>query len=337
MAAAHQYSDYSSCANLCASYYNPSAYMYDNNHYSTSGQYDFSGNNAISHNGSHYQSTNEWHAQSSYPNQRHLHDQQTAQQPHYYATFTNDQYHPRSHSQEYHSQNHQQQQPRFQSTNSMPTAKLSSESYSGCSQLNAYHNQTENSKATSAERYQTINKNQAVVKKEEEHQNDSTTLRALLSNKMLRYCSKYTRNNRPVATGARLVASIDSVAMSPNKNDDSLDVYEDFPYGKEPIDVAKIDKDVDAAQSMTMQNPVAMICENIMTNQMNSPMMGFVNGISTPPLSPKDTTESVNQLSDNTSHDLRAQGDAECKYTQSHINISFIIIFVFVLILASSY
>lgn len=331
MAAAHQYSDYSPAANFCASYYNPPNYMHDNNYYYTSGQYDYSGNNAISHNGSHYQSSNDWHAQSSYPNQCHLRDQPTTQQPQYYSTLTNDQYHPRSHSQEYQSQSHQQQQPRFPSTNSMPATKLSSESYSGCSQLNAYHNHTENSKATSAERYQTNNNNQAGVKKEE-HQNDSTTLRALLSNKKLKYTSNYmTRNNRSVARRARLVASIDSVAMSPNKNDDSLDVYDDFAYEKGPIGAAKADQDLDAAQSMKIQNPLAMTCENTMTNQMCSPMLGFVNGISTPPLSPKDTIESVNQLSNNMSIDLRAQSDAECKYTQTHIHISFTIIFVFVL------
>lgn len=296
MAAAHQYPEYSSGANdYYGSYYNqPTANTYDSNYYSSNGQYNnYSGNHSINHNGPHYQPTNNWQTQSAYTNH------QQAQQ--YYASYSNDQYH----SQQYQSQN-QQQQVAITSTTSSPVP------YNGCSQLNVNHNYAESQKANVTENYQTINKGNEQI---EDNKNNPSILNALLSNKKMRYSPSYlANNNQPAAKRARLVASIDNVAMSPNKTEDSLDGY---AFGKQPIKAPKLGYEAETVQSMTMQTSLTMTSENQLTNQTQSPMTNYVEGINTPPLSPKETKKNVNQVSENMTDELWAQNESECEYFSS--------------------
>lgn len=156
--------------------------------------------------------------------------------------------------------------------------------------------------------------------------NDSPALRALLTNRKLRYSPDYSSPNmteRQKMMGndyhqmlhhqTANASAIDTIALSPMKTEDSVDFLDEFTlYGKMAIPTphstgmhtAKIGYAYGGAQ---MRSPLAMTSENLHSAP-KSPMTNYVAGISTPPLSPKEA-EPVNQmrLSDTPSPDNSIQ------------------------------
>lgn len=158
--------------------------------------------------------------------------------------------------------------------------------------------------------------------------NDSPALRALLTNRKLRYSPDYSAaniikrqktmvNDFPLhhhhTTNACAPSVIDTIALSPMKTEDSVDFLDDFPlYGKTAIPTPHStgihsSKAGYAYGGAQMRSPLTMTCENLHPAA-NSPMTNYVAGISTPPLSPKEA-EPVNhmRLSDTSSPDKTAQ------------------------------
>lgn len=313
MATAHQYSDYSSAGNdYYGSYYNQ-ATIYDSSYYTNCiSNANADHNNATiainqnnnNHNG-HYGGQSNWPTQTSYANNNNNSPQQQhqqQQQQQYYPSdttqqYTNDQYHHQHQQQQY-------QSSRFSSTTSPATHH----------QLNVNQNYPEGPKLT--EGYQT---NAASTKTIENRpkENNSATLRALLSNKKLRY-------------SAIASAKIDSVTLSPIKTDDSLDLFDDFAYAKrQPIVVGAIRMkhgyESESAQSSlgAMHSPTKMTSENLLSTQTHSPMTNYVEGISTPPLSPKEAAIErtyVTQMPTNMIDDIWTKNSTDCKYAHDVCN-----------------
>lgn len=180
---------------------------------------------------------------------------------------------------------------------------------------------------------------------------DSPALRALLTNKNLRYTPNYpTAKRRKRAynlSETKLTpndgVNIDSVTLSPNKTEDGLDFldnYTTFPT-KQPQQQQQStpmpDMSIKAGFEYIPQtqvlnkgfSPSRMTSENlpaqtsIINVHASSPMSKYVEGLSTPPLSPKET-DGVNQnltraKSDTSSSEKQCssweqEGMGECKY-----------------------
>lgn len=116
---------------------------------------------------------------------------------------------------------------------------------------------------------------------------DSPSLRALLTDRKLRYSPDYVTKKprtgpRDYQTSCPPTTTIETVALSPIKNEDSLDLADEFAtFLKNPMH---------AQPTLTNQsNSYAYSVSNSSTtSQIHSPMTNFVAGISTPPLSPGD-------------------------------------------------
>lgn len=197
-------------------------------------------------------------------------------------------------------------------------------------------------------KYQKIEQPVNEVKNEQ----DSPALRALLTNKNLRYSPNYSsihnqpkRRKRahnlsePILTPNESV-NIDNVALSPHKTEDSLDFLDSYtpfsskqqPYQQQqttPISDMSIKAGFEYVPQTHVPNngfsPSRMTSENLTTQtsitnvHTNSPMSKYVDGISTPPLSPKET-DGVNQnmtraKSDTSSSEKQWEPEAmaECK------------------------
>lgn len=120
-------------------------------------------------------------------------------------------------------------------------------------------------------------------------ESDSGTLRALLTNKRLRYSPSYASSSEKRKT--------DIVTLSPIKTDERLDLFEDFPHAiRQAIGVGSVSRRNGCETISAMHSPSTMTSENVMTSQIQqSPMSNYVEGISTPPLSPKEASATEQQ------------------------------------------
>lgn len=184
---------------------------------------------------------------------------------------------------------------------------------------------------------------------------DLPALRALLTNKNLRYSPNYaSAHNHPKRrkrahnfSESKLtpddITNIDSVALSPNKTEDSLDFLDNYTtFSSKHLQNQQLTPVPDMPVKTGFQyipqpqmvtkgfSPSSMTSENlpaqtsITSIHTNSPMSKYVDGLSTPPLSPKET-DGVNQMltgakSDTSSSEKQCspweqEGTAECKYS----------------------
>lgn len=258
-------------------------------------------------NNDHYQAQSNWPTQTAITNNNNSHHQQQRQQ--YYPTNTTQQYanDPYQHQQQQ-SQQQQYQSPRFAST-----------TYNG-GQLNMNEHYPESPKHT--EGYQSNCAPAIPVPKPIENRPKETStgpLRALLSNKSMRYSPIYAK--RDAIVPAR---KMENVSLSPIKGDDSLDLLDDFAYAKrQSIDGAihkKLGYESKSVPSSfgAMHSPTMMTSENMMASEIHSPMTRFVDGIGTPPLSPNEAAieqqTHVNQMPTNMIDDTWTKTSSECKY-----------------------
>lgn len=331
MATAHQFLEYSSGGNdfygtyhnqpsatNCASSYDTGSSYYTNCTSNTNvGHFnaDHNATVAMNQNISHYPAQSNWSTQTAYANNNNNSHHQQQQQPQshlnhqhqYYssnAEYASDQYH-HQHQQQY-------QSPRFTS----PT-------YNGGvqQQLNRNHNYPESPKVAVAYQSNVTAAPAPASKPIENCAKESSTgpLRALLSNKRLRYSPNYAKRNAIVCA-----PKIDTVTLSPVKTDDSLDLFDDFAFAKrQPIVDAvrrKHGYESENVQSSlgAVHSPTTMTSEIMMGSQKHSPMTNYVDGLSTPPLSPKEVAieqpAHVNQMPASMIDDAWTNASNECKY-----------------------
>lgn len=179
---------------------------------------------------------------------------------------------------------------------------------------------------------------------------DLPALRALLTNKNLRYSPDYTiakkrkkaYNLNETKLNRNDTANIDIVALSPNKTEDGLDFFDNYttfsnkqPQQQQstPMPDMSVKTSFEYMPQTNVLNkgfsPSRMTSKNLpaQTSLINvhatSPMSKYVEGLSTPPLSPKEA-DGVNQnltrvKSDTSSSEKQCssweqEGMAECKY-----------------------
>lgn len=211
----------------------------------------------------------------------------------------------------------------------------------------------------SAEHFHSEIKNEKRKRTEEIDDKDSPALRALLTNKNLRYSPNYIdsfshpKRRKPVYDPSQKTnfngdskPNIDNVTLSPHKTEDSLDFFDNFTnfpnktslqqQQSTPLPDTSIKSGFEyTTQPMVLNkgfSPPDMTCENLSspasqtTTQTSSPMSKLVEGLSTPPLSPKEAdgvNQNVSKLKSDTSSSSalgkqcttwEQDGMAECKY-----------------------
>lgn len=156
---------------------------------------------------------------------------------------------------------------------------------------------------------------------------DSPVLRALLSNKSAQRLSPSYSNQSPSAKSQRTQENhyAENGTISPVRTEDSLDYFDDFSFEKQQPITEKIGYEYRVMPlGMTGENQIATSSASttpLPNHIVSSPITNYVEGISTPPLSPKDETiEHVNQMSNDASSKTnckayRQNGDGKCRIT----------------------
>lgn len=335
MATAHQYPEYTAANDYYGSYCNQA---YGSSAPAPNGPFNFDMTSPTTYdnnNISHYQPTanwaaNQYHQQSHYPtmmDSNHLQYSDQCRQPHQPHQPHTDRYLSPPYNASYEGNqhlnvNHNYADNQLKKYNEPKIAGYLQEHHKD----NSMHVKADQAGQAIPTEITQIPKNELKRTRSEDKSEefmDSPALRALLTNRKLRYSPDYITRSAPKKQRMNYPtsASIDSVALSPNKTEDSLDFFEDFP----PFSKAPVTQNISngLAQSgieygtTQITSPAGMTCDNLIPAT-SSPMTKYVEGISTPPLSPKEA-EPVNQMriSDASSPDNLQwiQNGNDCKYT----------------------
>lgn len=158
-------------------------------------------------------------------------------------------------------------------------------------------------------------------------EDDSPVLRALLSNKSAKRSNTNYNHLSPSTKRPRTQENhyTESGIISPVRTEDSLDYFDDFAFEKQQPITEKSGYEYGAMPlGMTGENLIATSSASTtpLTNHIvSSPITNYVEGISTPPQSPKEAAiEHVNQMSNDasskTDSDAYTQnGDGKCRIT----------------------